>query len=161
MEMRQKITEWRTRVRTWKADHYRSKVLPFIRVLFAIGIFYKMFEFVHDGGAKMEAIMYNSDGYASWVFAHWIPMVGIAAALLIGAGLLTRIASLIILPIFLGGMILGKTGVYSAFEQSHFLLSLVLFLGCIFFAIVGSGYYSADRALADETRREEEFYWRK
>jgi putative oxidoreductase len=161
MEMKEKYTELRSRIKAWREEHYKSKVLPFLRVLFGMGVFYKIIEFVRDGGAKVEAIMCNSHGYGSWVFAHWVPMVGIAAAILIAAGLLTRVASLIILPIFLGGMILGKYGIYSAFEQSHFLLSLVLFIGSVFFSIIGSGYYSSDRAIEEENRREEEFYWRK
>jgi putative oxidoreductase len=160
MEMKEKFAELGSTTRVWKKEHYRSRILPVLRVLFGFGILYKMIEFVHGGGGRMEAIMYNSSGYASWVFAHWVPMVGIAAGILIASGLLTRLASLILIPIFLGAMILGNHGVFSAFEQSHFLLSLVLFLGCVFFSIIGSGYYSADRALVDENRREDEFYWR-
>jgi putative oxidoreductase len=161
MEIRKKYEDTKAMIKQWREDHFRSKVIPFIRILFGIGILFKIVEFIKDGGGEIEGILYNSTKYGPWIFAHWVPMIGIAAALLIASGLLTRLASLVLIPIFLGGIVLGGvSGVFSAFEQSHFVISFILLLGCIFFSIYGSGYYSADRALVDENRREEEFFWR-
>jgi putative oxidoreductase len=161
MDTKEKYTDIKRRIIGWREEHYRSKIIPIFRVLFGIGIIYKMLYFVHSGGAKMENILYNSTHYASWVFAHWIPMIGFAAGILIAVGLLTRVASLILLPIFLGAVLFSHSiGGYSAFEHSTFGISFILLIGSIFFSVFGSGYYSADRAVQEESRREEEFFWR-
>src|SRR3954471_791091 len=109
MDTKEKYTDIKRRVMVWRDEHYKSRIIPAFRVLFGMGIIYKMLYFVHSGGAKMENILYNSTHYASWIFAHWIPMIGFAAGLLIAVGLLTRVASFILMPIFFGAILFSHS----------------------------------------------------
>ncbi len=145
---------------TWKKLHNDARIIPLLRIVLGLMILVKGFSFILQGGAEMEGIDMSSNDYMPMLFGQWIPVLEIATGILIVIGLLTKISSLFQIPLSIAGLFFSKdNAVLSSFEQSQYLLSIVIIILSIFFAYWGSGIFSAENALKKENKREEDHFW--
>jgi uncharacterized membrane protein YphA (DoxX/SURF4 family) len=89
-----------------------------------------------------------NDDFAKYTVAHLIAFAHLAGGLLLAAGLLTRLAAAVQVPILVGAvfMVHMREGLFGASQNLEFTL-LVLFL-LVISVVVGGGRLSADYFLA-------------
>ena len=120
-----------------------------LRIYLGIGLFLKGLNFVFTN-QPLENMMERSIDLPFFEFLsiHFIGLAHIFGGLMLAAGLLTRVAAFIQVPILLGAVLFvaWPQGVFSMTETLEFTV-LVLFL-LIFFTIYGSGRISVDTVLA-------------
>jgi uncharacterized membrane protein YphA (DoxX/SURF4 family) len=78
------------------------------------------------------------------ILGHYVIFGHIMGGFMLAVGLLTRFAALIQIPILLGAIVFVNTDLTNHF--SEILLSIVVLILLIYFAIIGSGPWSLDRA---------------
>ncbi|HEX7846100.1 MAG TPA: DoxX family protein [Chitinophagaceae bacterium] len=130
-------------IEKWSATHHpRWLVLP--RVALGICLFLKGISFMNNT-VNLEALLIenNVSNSLEWISLAitWLHLI---CGFLIIAGLFTRLATLIMIPIVLGAVIFinAPRGIFAG--ESEFAFSLVVLLMLIFFFIEGSGPLSLD-----------------
>jgi len=132
-------------VESW-GNHHRPGFLDFFRIALGIFITIKGLQFV----TNMDELQNTAAGVTSWfagaILAHYIVFAHILAGPLIIAGLFTRFACLIQLPILIGAVFLvnAPKGHLSLGNYMELWLSIVVLLGLIVCVIFGAGKYSLD-----------------
>ena len=127
----------------WSTTHH-PRWLVFLRATLGVALFLKGISFLTNS-VKLETILIES-GITSYI--SWLPLVIAWLHLLCGSliivGLLTRWATLIMIPILFFAVIFvnAKRGVFAA--ESEFGFSLVILLLLIFFFVEGGGPLSLD-----------------
>jgi len=121
-------------------------LLTFLRIIAGVILIYKSFVFIRDAAIAKTKIEQTGIGFFSEnseLLALVITYLGLLCGLFITIGLFTRLAAIVQIPILLVAVFLVnyKTIGTNVFE---FVLSMVMLLLLILFAIKGSGYYSAD-----------------
>lgn len=142
----QKVCRW--------GDTHHPGWLDLIRVGLGVLLFYKGLEFARDPG-ELSRIGDGSDflgmGLMNIFLLHYIPLAHFAGGLMITLGLFTRFAILFQLPVLAGAVIFTGQAAGFLHLYSQFGLALAVFLLLIFFLVWGSGPYSADAYLEEET----------
>lgn len=142
----QKVFRW--------GDTHHPGWLDLIRVALGVLLFYKGLEFARNPH-ELSRIGDGSDflgmGLTNIFLLHFLPLAHFGGGLMIALGLFTRFAILFQLPILAGAVIFtGRaTGYFDLYSQ--FGLALLVFFLLIFFLVWGSGPYSADAYLREET----------
>jgi uncharacterized membrane protein YphA (DoxX/SURF4 family) len=127
----------------WSTTHH-PRWLVFLRVALGISLFFKGITFLTNS-VKLETILSETgiSQYNSWM-PFVITWLHLFCGFLIVIGLLTRWASLILIPILFFAVIFinAQRGVFAA--ESEFGFSLVILLLLIFFFVEGGGPLSLD-----------------
>jgi putative oxidoreductase len=127
----------------WSTTHH-PRWLVFLRVALGICLFIKGISFMSDS-VQLESLMAESSlGLSSeWLvlFVTWTHLLG---GFLIIIGLLTRWATLLLIPVLLTAVIFvnAAQGIFAA--GSEFGFSLIILLLLIFFFVEGGGPISLD-----------------
>lgn len=127
----------------WSTTHH-PRWLVFLRVALGISLFLKGITFLSNS-VKLEGIL-TETGISQ--YNSWLPLVITCLHLLCGfliiIGLLTRLLTLIMIPILFFAVVFvnASRGVFAA--ESEFGFSLVILLMLIFFFIEGGGPLSLD-----------------
>jgi putative oxidoreductase len=121
-------------------------LLTFLRIIAGIILIYKSFNFIRDAAIAKTKIEQTGIGFFSQnseLLALVITYLGLLCGIFLTIGLFTRAAAIVQIPILLVAVFLVnyKTIGTNLFE---FILSMVMLLLLILFAIKGSGPYSAD-----------------
>ena len=132
-------------IERWGAAHH-PKWLDLIRAMLGFFLFLKGVAFINNMEV-LTNLMAKSDFLGSLslgLLAHYVVLAHLVGGAMIAAGLLTRLACLVQIPILLGAVFFvnssaGILAPYAAF----WVASLVLLL-LIYFLISGSGPLSAD-----------------
>lgn len=126
------------------ANRHTNFFTDVLRVLFGAFLFYKGIYFLSEPNYLDELLrnVHSSGTYLTLV--HYVALAHVCGGLFIMLGLLTRLCSLIQLPILLGAVIVNFVGVM---EWSNFLQALITFLVCVGFTLYGSGRHSVDYSL--------------
>lgn len=136
--------------------NYRMLHHPFVfdlvRVMLGILIFYKGVMFVSDGSSLNEIIDNSRVGGLAMILEHHVAFTLLAGGILITLGLLTRLAIIFQLPVFIGVLLNPhvKYGLYSVYNEYTFSIFMVLIL--VVMLIYGSGPYSVDHFLKRSKR---------
>jgi putative oxidoreductase len=122
--------------------------LTFIRIALGMILFWKGILFIHDSSG-LESMLQNSMHTVSSdreikMLAYIIPYINLLGGLFIATGLFTRWASIIQIPILIGAVILLSTGKGIEVNNSESILSIIVLILLIVFAVKGSGFISAD-----------------
>ena len=134
------------RLEYWGEAHH-PKYMDIVRIAFGIFLCIKGIEFANNSAILTET-MENKLVVNPFLFSLMIQYVifgHIIGGFLIAAGLLTRLACLLQIPILLGALIFVQWNVLQHFSE-FFLALLTLILLC-YFMIIGSGPWSLDKAL--------------
>lgn len=134
-----------TEVERWGNSH-RPGFLDIFRMILGIFITYKGLHFI----THMNELENTTSGINVWFagafISHYVIFAHILAGPLIVAGLFTRIASLIQIPILIGAVFLVNypKGLFSIGNHMELEISLIVLVGLVVFVVFGAGRFSID-----------------
>lgn len=134
------------RLEYWGEAHH-PKYMDILRIAFGIFLCIQGIEFANNTALLTETLQ-NRMARNSFLFSLMIQYIifgHIIGGFLVTAGLLTRLACLLQLPILIGALIFMDYNVMQYFSQ--FFLALLTLVLLFYFMIIGSGPWSLDRAL--------------
>jgi putative oxidoreductase len=132
-------------IEKWGEAHH-PKWLDFIRVLLGIFLFLKGVEFINNMDPLIN-LMSKSQFLGSLslgILAHYIVLMHLVGGGLIAAGLLTRLACIVQIPILIGAVFLVNSSAGILAPYSAVWVSVLALLLLIYFLISGSGPLSVD-----------------
>ena len=140
------------RIEYWGETHH-PKYMDILRMALGVFLLLKGIEFANNTAVLTESmgsrISFNtlliSILIQYTIFAH------IIGGFLIAVGLLTRLASLLQIPVLLGALLFVNWNVMHYF--SEFFLALITLLLLIYFMIIGSGPWSLDKTMMKEEEK--------
>ena len=136
-------------IEEWSGSH-QPKWLVALRAGLGLCLFIKGIQFIHNSILLEQIIAGNSMlSNFSWI-GTIIPMLHILGGAMILAGLFTRLACLIHIPILLGAVFFvhSKQGFFSGGSDLPF--SVIILLLLIFFLVEGAGPLSLDNAFRNK-----------
>jgi len=145
-------------------DEHRAVGLDLVRIYLGLGLFVRGILFAYEGQGVGVLVDLSEFSLASAALAHYVTFAHLIGGLMLAAGLLTRIAALVQVPILMGAVFLVHLdqGLLTA-DQSLEFSALVLFL-LVVVVVFGPGEWAADRyvygrepELQDE---DPELWWR-
>lgn len=146
-------------------DAHQSVALDIIRIYLGIGLFARGVLFVSDPAGLGALVDLSNFSAVSAGLGAYVTVAHLVGGLLLAAGLLTRIASAIQLPILAGAVVLvhWQDGLLSANQSLEFSALVLFLLGVTF--VFGSGRWSADWYVFEyEPRAQDDFepelWWR-
>mgnify|MGYP006284405707 CR=1 FL=1 len=156
------MSRYRTLV-DWINEH-RAVALDLVRMYLGVGLFIRGLLFAYESQGVGVLVDLSEFSLASAALAHYVTFAHLVGGLMLAAGLLTRIAALIQIPILAGAVFLVhlEQGLLTA-DQSLEFSALVFFLLVVVF-VFGPGKWSADRHVFErEPELEDEepdLWWR-
>jgi uncharacterized membrane protein YphA (DoxX/SURF4 family) len=128
----------------WINEH-RTVALDLVRMYLGVGLFIRGVLFAYQSQGVEVLVDLSEFSLASAALAHYVTFAHLLGGLMLIAGLLTRLAALIQIPILAGAVFLVhlQQGLLSANQSLEF-SALVLFLLVVVF-VFGPGKWSADR----------------
>jgi len=147
----------------WISDH-REGAIDLVRIYLGIGLFVRGVLFAATPAGPGVLVDLSEFSFASAALVHYVTFAHLVGGLLLAAGLLTRLAALIQIPILVGAVFLVhvQQGLLSA-DQSLEFSALVLFLLVVVF-VFGGGPWSADRYVFEREpelqETDPELWWR-
>jgi putative oxidoreductase len=132
------------------ADRHHYRLLDLLRVILGITIFFKGFYFISHTDELIAMLGKSKFPWVSFAIAHYVAMIHLAGGVCIAAGVLTRIACALQIPVLLGAVLFVNSshGFYS--NNPDLLLSIVVLFLLVFYFIYGSGSLSFDHFLQKE-----------
>lgn len=144
--MLKQIDEWSIR------HHPQWLILP--RVALGIALFIKGLEFIKNSTLLPQLIERSAlpQTATGWL-ATFIPWAHFFGGIMIVAGLFTRLAVALQIPILLGAVFFvnAKSGVFAG--NSDLLFSLVILFLLLFFLVEGGGNFSLDHFFRPQPKR--------
>jgi len=126
------------------ANSHMSLFMDAIRMLLGIFLFVKGIQFQGQTELLVGLIQPQDPSMAVMGLAHYVAMAHLAGGVLIFFGLITRLALLIQLPIFIGAVFINVINDAESFIMAQALFGLI---ASVIFIIYGSGRFSADYRL--------------
>jgi uncharacterized membrane protein YphA (DoxX/SURF4 family) len=128
----------------WIKDH-RDIGIDLVRMYLGVGLFVRGLLFIAESQGVAALVDLSAFSITSAALAHYVTFAHLFGGLLLAAGLLTRLAALVQIPILAGAVFLVHLdeGLLSANQSLEF-SALVLFLLVVVF-VFGPGAWSADR----------------
>jgi uncharacterized membrane protein YphA (DoxX/SURF4 family) len=142
-----RIIEW--------IDAHRDVAFDLIRIYLGIGLFVRGWFFILDSSTVISLLADTGDPtFMSAAVVHYVALAHFGGGLLLAAGLLTRVAALVQIPVLIGAVFFVhlNEGLLAAGQSLEF-SALVLFLLVIIF-LHGAGRLSLDYYLFE--RRDEQ-----
>lgn len=147
MNIAQKITE---------IGHYGETHHPvwldLLRMALGMAIFIKGILFINNPQALVDIL--GKSRISGWTFIvqHHVAFTYLVGGILIGIGLITRIAIIFEIPVFFGSLFcyITQTGFFSVY--SDFAFSLIVFVLLLFFLIFGPGRWSMDFSMKEKKK---------
>ncbi len=130
-------------------DTHHPKWLDIIRVVLGIFLALKGIDFINHMDRLIELMTQSKflGSLSLGLLAHYIVFAHLVGGALVAAGLLTRLACLVQIPILIGAVffINSSAGVLAPYDALW--LSVIVLLLLIFFLITGSGPLSVDEMM--------------
>ena len=133
------ITKWNR----W-ANAHTNFFTNALRVLFGAFLFFKGVMFLEQTEYLYNIFKTVSGRGTYFILVHYVAIAHIGGGLFIMLGLITRLASLLQIPILVGAVTINFIGVMHA---GNLVQSVIAFFICIFFLFYGSGRHSIDHSL--------------
>ena len=134
-------------------ERWKSKIFEPIRIYLGFGLFAKGVYFAGHLGVVVTMLDQGGIDVPKVMLAHLIALAHLSGGLLLAAGLLTRLAAAVQVPIVLGAVLMVhlREGLFGASQNFEF-AALVLFL-LLLTVVYGGGPWSADHFLARREQR--------
>jgi putative oxidoreductase len=144
-------TETIRKLRQW-IDAHREDALDALRIYLGFALFAKGIAFIGQMESLTDAVRATELGYASGLLAHYVVVAHIGGGLLLGVGLVTRLAAAAQIPVLAGAAVFvhAKGGLFTPAMTLEFTL-LVLFL-LVTYTVIGARRWSFDSYLARDAR---------
>ncbi len=127
---------------------YRHNVFDLLRMFLGVALFIRGVVFIADASSFMTLVGGDSTGFLrSAILIHYVALAHVFGGFMLAAGLLTRVAALVQIPVLAGAVAvsLGQGGLIAG-TQGLEISALTLFL-LILVLLYGSGTWSADHYL--------------
>ncbi len=140
------------RLGNW-GDSHHPKWLDIVRICLGLFLFYKGIEFAYNMGDMLN-LMANKLSFGSFVvvmLGHYVVFAHLIGGFLLVAGILTRLACLIQIPVLLGAIIfINSTGenIFKPFSELSISIFTLLFL--VYFLVIGNGPWSVSRFVTED-----------
>jgi uncharacterized membrane protein YphA (DoxX/SURF4 family) len=142
-----------SRLTAW-AEAHRAAALDVVRVYLGVGLLVRGVTFLVEPGAYLD-LLPDGGAFTSLAVLHYVGLAHLGGGLLLAAGLLTRLAALVQIPVLFGAAFLVHLPAVGLTGQSFAFAALVLALLAVF-AVWGGGPWSLDRVVAGWNARDEE-----
>ena len=127
-----------------------------LRVVLGVCLIYKGFDFIQHKD-QLEAYFAQSGTLKNFTWAiGFLPWIHIIGGIMILVGLLTRLMSLIQIPIVLGAVVFVNISEASKVEQSELPFSFLMLVLVIVFFVEGGGFMSLDNYIRKPLNENEE-----
>jgi uncharacterized membrane protein YphA (DoxX/SURF4 family) len=147
----------------WITEH-RAIALDLVRIYLGVGLFVRGVLFAYENQGVGVLVDLSAFSVGSAALAHYVTFAHLFGGLLLAAGLLTRLAALVQIPILAGAVFLVhlEQGLLTA-DQSLEFSALVFFLLVVVF-VFGPGEWAADRYVFEREPEwedeEPDLWWR-
>lgn len=142
-------------IRRW-AESHTDICLDIVRVYIGIGLFVKAIGFIGDKQYLMNLMSGAGDlWFAPVMIIHYVIFAHLVGGLMLAAGLMSRIAAAVQIPVLMGAVFYVNLPRVMAFEfrQNLEFSALMLLLLCVI-AVFGPGRWSSDFYLFRRTNSE-------
>lgn len=131
------------KIDNWTVKHH-PLWLDFFRVLLGVVLVWQALYFIANKSAIVQIVEHYGFGFYTMTAAHAIIGIHLAGGILIIAGLLTRFAAAIQLPVLVCNIIfiIIPNGFMSIKAEAE--LTIIVLALCLLFLFEGSGRYSLD-----------------
>jgi len=126
------------------ANAHTSYPIDILRIALGAFLFIKGIDFMGNTQMLMELIKPIQSMLGGMLIVHYVAPAHFIGGLLIAFGLLTRWAIVVQLPIIIGAVIINFAG---DMNTTNLIISLIVFVLCVFFLFYGSGSHSVDKYL--------------
>jgi len=139
------------------AESHRAEVLDVVRMYLGVGLVVRGALFV-SSPSTFQALLGSPElaWLSNGVFVHIVGLVHIGAGVLLAAGLATRFAAAVQVPVLLGALILVHSFEGIGTPQQSFELAALVLVLLLLFVAVGSGPWSLDTIIERQSARDEE-----
>lgn len=135
MNTMHKIEHW--------ADTHHPLWMDGLRIALGLFLLIKGIIFISDTEALMAQMQSSNIAFASMAMAHYIGFAHMIGGLFIALGVLTRLFTLLQIPILIGAVFfVNRQGFFSAAYNLEFWISLVVLMLLIVFTVYGNGILS-------------------
>jgi uncharacterized membrane protein YphA (DoxX/SURF4 family) len=133
------------RLRDWLESH-RELWFELLRIYLGLALFAKGVSFVRQGSVLQEIVRAEITA-GDTMIAHYVVAAHVCGGLLLAAGLVTRVAAVVQLPVLLGAALFvhSKEGLFTPHMTLEFTLLVSALLAL--FTAAGGGRLSADHYL--------------
>lgn len=126
------------------ANAHTNYPIDILRIALGAFLFIKGIDFMGNSQMLMDLIKPIQSLVGGMMVIHYVAPAHFIGGLLIAFGLLTRWAVVAQLPIIIGAIMINFVG---NMDTTNLIISLVVFLLCVFFLFYGSGKHSIDKYL--------------
>ena len=126
------------------ANAHTNYPIDILRISLGAFLFIKGIDFMGNTQMLMELIKPIQNMVGGMLVIHYVAPAHFIGGLLIAFGLLTRWAIVAQLPIIIGAVIINFAG---DMNTTNLIISLIVFVLCVFFLFYGSGRHSIDKYL--------------
>jgi putative oxidoreductase len=139
------------RLEHW-GDTHHPKWIDLLRIVLGIFLVFKGVEFANNMTVVTNLVkgQVPFSDFMTLILVHFILGAHLLGGALLTLGMLTRFACIIQIPVLLGAIFINTT-LLKPFSEI-FLAILILVL-LIYFAVIGSGPWSLDRAISQEEKQ--------
>jgi putative oxidoreductase len=139
------------RLEHW-GDAHHPKWIDLLRIVLGIFLVFKGVEFANNMTAVTNMVkgQVPFSDFMTIALVHFILGAHLLGGVLLALGMLTRFACIIQIPILIGAIFIS-TALLKPF--SEIFLALLILILLVYFAIIGSGPWSLDRAINQEERK--------
>ena len=130
-----------------ETDSTQPKWLVILRAALGLILFWKGISFMHDSSTLESMVQktgINMFGANAQTISFIVTYANLLGGFLVIVGLFTKWACIVQIPILLGAIIFVNVKAGMSASNSELLLSIVVFILLVVFAIKGSGVISAD-----------------
>ena len=122
-------------------DTHHPKWLDVIRIALGVFLIYKGIDFLQNMGTLISIMTIKAPfgNFAYILLGHFVVFAHILGGGLIAAGIYTRLACLIQIPILLGAVIFVNADRSMLRPYSELIVSIIVLLLLVYFLIVGNG----------------------
>lgn len=131
------------RLEHW-GDRHHPRWMGIVRIALGIFLIYKGIDFLNNM-SDLVGLMSSQTSFGDFVYVlagHYTVFAHILGGLLLIAGVLTRFACLIQIPVLLGAIFFLSTNKDMLRPYSELLISILVLLLLIYFLIAGNGPWS-------------------
>ena len=133
MKVIKKLNKW--------ANSHAYYPIDILRIALGVFLIFKGISFIRDP-SYLENLLVGLDDFAiiMWV-VHYVGMFHFVAGIMLIFGLLTRLALIVQLPIFVGAVFINFFG---SFDTQNLIEASIVLVISLFFIVYGSGKHSVD-----------------
>ena len=128
------------RLEYW-GDRHHPRWMDFIRIALGIFLFYKGIDFLMNMSDLVTLMSINTtfNSFLYILIGHLVVFIHILGGIFLMIGFYTRLASIVQIPILLGAIILLGVRAGAMRPYSDILITVIVLLLLIYFAIIGDG----------------------